>query len=241
MSKRDKRAEIEIMIVIVENRKNVSEAYISSIGREGYAAISFNPQDFISWFHSTTSLDLSAVDGIVLGECGERENITRAIRRQSEVPALALSEETALEHTLKLFAAGVDDVVRKPVHAREIIARICAIRRRQVNDSQCLWNLDGLMIFGDGRGIELNGQFVQVPRRELRILEYLAKSKNRRVSRSQIFNAVYGLLDENVEESVVECHISKLRKKLRTALGYDPIDTQRFLGYQLVGRSVMAA
>jgi hypothetical protein len=33
----------------------------------------------------------------------------------------------------------------------------------------------------------------------------------------------------------VESHISKLRKKLKHALGYDPIDTKRYLGYQLVG------
>lgn len=38
-----------------------------------------------------------------------------------------------------------------------------------------------------------------------------------------------------MEESVVESHISKLRKKLKHALGYDPIDTKRYLGYQLVG------
>ena len=73
-----------------------------------------------------------------------------------------------------------------------------------------------------------------LPRRERRILEYLAANRMRRVSRSAIFNAVYGLFDDEVEESVVESHISKLRKKLRHALGYDPIDTKRFLGYQLV-------
>jgi DNA-binding response OmpR family regulator len=82
---------------------------------------------------------------------------------------------------------------------------------------------------------------VKFPRRELRILEYLAVCRNRRVTREQIFNAVYGILDEEVEESVVESHISKLRKKLRTYLGYDPINTQRFLGYQLMGRAAMAA
>ena len=35
-----------------------------------------------------------------------------------------------LENTLKLFESGVDDVIRKPVHIREILARITAIRRR---------------------------------------------------------------------------------------------------------------
>ena len=38
---------------------------------------------------------------------------------------------------------------------------------------------------------------------------------------------------EDVEENVVESHISKLRKKLRERLGYDPIDSKRFLGYRL--------
>ena len=72
-------------------------------------------------------------------------------------------------------------------------------------------------------------------------LEYLAANRLRRVSRTQIFNAVYGLFDDEVEESVVESHISKLRKKLRLALGYDPIDTRRYLGYQLTARSAKAA
>ena len=39
----------------------------------------------------------------------------------------------------------------------------------------------------------------------------------------------------------MESHVSKLRKKLRFHLGYDPIDTQRFLGYQLAGRLQKAA
>ena len=76
-----------------------------------------------------------------------------------------------------------------------------------------------------------------LPRRERRILEYLAINRGRRVSRTQIFNAVYGLFDEEVEESVVESHISKLRKKLRQIMGYDPIDTKRYLGYQLAAET----
>ena len=40
---------------------------------------------------------------------------------------------------------------------------------------------------------------------------------------------------ECVEESVVEGHISKLRKKLRMRLGYDPIEAKRMAGYTFVG------
>ena len=52
-----------------------------------------------------------------------------------------------------------------------------------------------------------------------------------RVSKAQIFHAVYGLFDGDIDETVIESHISKLRKRLRQRLGYDPIDSKRFLGY----------
>jgi two-component system, OmpR family, flagellar system response regulator FtcR len=62
-------------------------------------------------------------------------------------------------------------------------------------------------------------------------LEFLLRCRGRRVSKTQIFNAVYGLFDEDVDENVIESHISKLRKKLKHRLGFDPIDSKRFLGY----------
>ncbi len=230
------------MIVVVDERQDVTEAYKSSISKEGYSVVSFSPLDFLSWFQSTIEIDLSAVDALVLGEFEDRLQVAKSIKSKAGIPTIALNDVAALETTLRLFAAGIDDVVRKPVHAREIIARIAAIRRRTVGQhKQALWDLDGLTIYGGGRNPEICGQIFQVPRRELRILEYLAANKGRRSTRAQIFASVYGVFDEHVEECVVESHISKLRKKLRTELGYDPIDTQRYLGYQLVGREAMAA
>lgn len=53
------------------------------------------------------------------------------------------------------------------------------------------------------------------------------------MTKAQVFNAIYGVFDEDVEENVVESHISKLRKKLREKMGFDPIESKRFLGYRL--------
>lgn len=221
------------MIILVDDRVEVTDAYRASFSREGISAASFTPIDFDNWFHSTSGPDLAAVEAFILGDFLQREMVTRAIKTRSEAPAIALNDSIGLESTLKLFAAGADDVVRKPVHAREIIARISAIRRRTSPRSKAT-DLGDLRVFNDGRDPEVAGKTMVLPRRERRILEYLAANRNRRVSRNQIFNAVYGLFDEEVEESVVESHISKLRKKLRNALGYDPIDTKRYLGYQLL-------
>ena len=226
----------QTMIIFVEERPDIADAYCASFGREGMSTASFSPSDFDNWFHSTSSPDLTAVEAFVLGDFARRELITRTIKTRSEAPAIALNDGSGLETTLKLFAAGMDDVVRKPVHAREIIARIGAIRRRTTAPER-FTDIGGLRIFSDGRDPEINGEVIGLPRRERRILEYLAANRNRRVTRNQIFNAVYGLFDEEVEESVVESHISKLRKKLRQTMGYDPIDTKRYLGYQLIVRA----
>ena len=91
-----------------------------------------------------------------------------------------------------------------------------------------------MCIFLDGRDPEVDGQPLPLPRRERRILEYLANNSGRRVTKTQVFNAIYGIFDEEVEENVVESHISKLRKKLREKIGFDPIDSKRFLGYRLI-------
>ena len=65
------------------------------------------------------------------------------------------------------------------------------------------------------------------------MLEYLAGNGERRASRAQVYNAVYGVLEDHVEECVIESHISKLRKKLAKVLGVNVIDSRRYLGYRL--------
>jgi DNA-binding response OmpR family regulator len=225
------------MIFVVDHRQEVCEAFTTAMSREGYSAISLSPQDTFGWLQTTSESEYCSVEGVLLGDCESRELIAQRFRKLGNAAIIALSDSANLDATLKLYVAGVDDVVRKPVHAREIIARISAIKRREFGSKDALWNADGLTVYGNGRDLEISGQVMKVPRRELRILEYLAMSRNRRVTRAQIFNAIYGMYDENVEESVVESHISKLRKKLKVTLGYDPINTQRFLGYQLMGRT----
>ena len=163
----------------------------------------------------------------------------RTSRERSRAPVIAMNEAPSLEQTLSLFAAGVDDVVRKPIHVREILARVGAIRRRlEIEQDHAI--VGEMRVFFDGRDPEIKGNVLPLPRRERRILEYLVANRGRRVSKAQIFNSIYGIFDDNVEENVVESHISKLRKRLRHRLGYDPVHSQRYLGYSLAASAVTA-
>ena len=221
------------MIVIVDERELVKDGFNSLFGREGVASAGFGSSEFSDWVSSAAEDDLKAVRAFLIGECSSEIVCPRRIRDRSGAPVIALSEQHSLENTLRLFESGVDDVVRKPVHIREILARISAISRR-VQDEKVYSEFGALRIFMDGRDPEIDGTPLPLPRRERRILEFLAGNAGRRVTKTQVFNAIYGIFDEDVEENVVESHISKLRRKLRERLGFDPIDSKRFLGSRLL-------
>jgi two-component system, OmpR family, flagellar system response regulator FtcR len=222
------------MIIIVDERATVTKAYCGSLMREGLATTGFSHVEFEEWFGSAGKNDLSAIEAIILGAFPNRASVISRIKAKNTLPVIAVNDLADLDSMIDLFVAGADDVVRKPVHAREFVARIGAIKRR-VCDTPGQMTIGELRVYFDGRDPEACGFVLAMPRRERRILEYLAANRTRRVNRAMIFNAVYGLFEEEVEESVVESHISKLRKKLKHALGYDPIDTKRYLGYQLTG------
>jgi DNA-binding response OmpR family regulator len=221
------------MIVIVDERDTVKEGYTAWFDREGVSATGFCAADFGNWVKTVSEPDIGAVEAFLIGDCEDRHLLPRIIRNRSDAAVIAMNDHKSLDETLDLFEAGVDDVVRKPVHVREILARIKAIHRRaKVEDEGKL--VGDIRVFSDGRDPEIRGEVLPLPRRERRILEYLVANRGRRVTKSQIFNFVYGLFGEDIDENVVESHISKLRKRLRHRLGYDPIDSQRYLGYRLV-------
>jgi DNA-binding response OmpR family regulator len=155
------------------------------------------------------------------------------VKSRIRTALIALNDQRSLEETLELFAAGVEDVIRKPVHVREILARVAAIRRRAPDEQRANHQIS-MHVFFDGRDPVVAGQVLRLPRRERRILEFLVSKRERRVTKAQIFSAVYGLFNESIDENIIESHISKLRKRLRHRLGHDPIDSQRYLGYRLV-------
>jgi DNA-binding response OmpR family regulator len=218
------------MIVVVDERELVKDGYTCLFGREGIPSTGFDPSEFGEWVTTAADADVAAIEAFLIGQSERALELPRAIRDRSQAPVIAVSDHPSLEATLALFDCGVDDVVRKPVHPREILARAAAIRRRLKVISNYT-DVGAIRVFSDGRDPEINGEVFPLPRRERRILEYLIANRGRRVSKTQIFNAIYGIFDEDVEENVVESHISKLRKKLRKKLDVDPIDSKRFLGY----------
>lgn len=215
---------------MIEDREAVVAAYSAGFQQIGQKLEAFSGSAFTEWFEASPKSEWESIEGAILGECDEVERYVRMLSGRANIPSIVLVEGVKLETILSLFSAGADDVVRKPVHIRELLCRLSAIRRRGKN-SAASEPVSSLKIFFDGRDPIVAGTPLELPRRERRILEYFVVNFNKRLSKEQIFNAVYGVFEENVCEAVVESHICKLRKKLKDRLGYDPIDSKRYLGY----------
>ncbi|WP_369415052.1 response regulator transcription factor [Acuticoccus kalidii] len=222
------------MYIVIDSRDVVANGYKAGFEREGLACSTFSGRDFSDWLHSLSDTDIRAIQAVIVGEAPDRLGIPTIVRTRAKTPIIALKEEQGLDETLALFNVGVDDVVKKPAPVRELVARAHAIWRRS-SDAREEAQFGRLTVYFDSRDPTVDGRSLELPRRERQILEYLVKNRRRRITKTQLFNAIYGLFNENVDETVIEGHISKLRKKLRQRLGHDVIDAKRFAGYAFTG------
>ena len=221
------------MYIIVDERSHVADDFVQNLEREGVSTRCFLSRDFPNWIGAAPPDDLDHVKTFLLGDFDGRAALASLIRNHSKAPIIALSEKGNLQETLALFSYKFDDVIRKPVHVREIIARSEAVWRQLNRYSQP--KFERLCVFNDGRDPEIDGTPLLLPRRERDILEYLVRKRGRCLSKRQIFNAIYSDDSDTLKECVVEGHISRLRKKLRQRLGHDPISAKRNIGYSYSG------
>jgi len=221
-----------IMIVIIDEETRRMASYDSGFMKAGEITVEFERDDFMCWIDTIDIEDASTIEGILIHADWDKLDTIKAIRKKSDAPIIALVDKRLLELTKCLYNHGVDDVVTMSVHCDELLIRMVAIKKRLIQNSNSISNKPIILYF-DGRDPQICGEPIELPRRERRILEYLAIIKGRRASKSQLFGAIYGVFDEKIDENVIESHISKLRKKLRGKLGDDPIDSKRYLGYRL--------
>lgn len=224
------------MIVVIDDSPILNSLFYEQFTKEGFALDTLSAAEFQSWIHYAQEEDVSSIEAFFLCDTDDHGSISKKIRARSNAPVLALLEKITLPKTLSFFHSGVDDVLRRSVDVKEIIARVAAITRREggsLRTKEAVFTVGEIQVFNDGRDPKISGEDFILPRRERRILEYLVANKNMRVTKTQLFNAIYGLFETEVEENVIESHISKLRKKLKQKFGYDIIDSKRFLGYKL--------
>ena len=151
-----------------------------------------------------------------------------------KAPILMLTAKGEVDDKVTGLDSGADDYLTKPFMAKELLARIRALLRRNY-DSQ-----DGILSFGD---ITLNtnsatltssgnGQSIRLSDKEFRILEYMIANKGSILTREQLALKIWGYESE-AEYNNVEVYMSFTRKKLAFIHARTQIEAVRGIGYEL--------
>ncbi|SAK67751.1 response regulator protein [Caballeronia fortuita] len=162
-----------------------------------------------------------------------KELLGRLRRRGDTVPVLMLTAHGSIEDKVECFAAGADDFVVKPFDARELVARIKALVRRQSAQKAIALVCGQLHYEFDSREFSYGGVPLTLRRREHAILEALILRQGKTVSKSMLMESIFSL-DDVASADAIDIYIHRLRKRL--AGGNAQIMTLRGLGYILRAR-----
>ena len=169
-------------------------------------------------------LNLPGMDGL---------DILRAIRREKpELRVLVLTARSSLEDRVAGLDLGADDYLTKPFDLEELEARVRGLLRRTYTVRSTVVTVGPLVLDTQKREISTGGKLIYLTRKEFEILEHLMLHTDRVVSQEELLEHVWQA-DVNPFSHSIRMHISSLRKKLREALGYDPIATKIGHGYCL--------
>ncbi|SHK96164.1 DNA-binding response regulator, OmpR family, contains REC and winged-helix (wHTH) domain [Paraburkholderia terricola] len=156
--------------------------------------------------------------------------LARLRRRGDTVPVLMLTANGSTEDKVDCFDAGADDYVVKPFDARELVARIKGLIRRQSGAMSEHLTCGDLQYIADTREFRHNGQPLILRRREHTVLETLMLRKGKTVPKATLMETMFSLDDEPSADAV-EIYIHRLRRHLYRSSAQ--IVTLRGLGYIL--------
>lgn len=217
-------------VLIVEDEADLAALIRRSLSRHGFAADVAHSITEFEDLYPAAPYDLILLD-LMLPD-GDGLDIVRRLRAAKDrVAVLAVTARDTVPERVAGLDSGADDYLVKPFAQEELLARMRALLRRPMGSAAQV--AVGNLVFDlSTREVSVGGQAVIVPRRELAILELLARRANRVVTRDTIENSIYSF-DEIVETNTLDVHISRLRRRLADAQAGVVIHGVRGVGYML--------
>lgn len=220
-------------VLLVEDEKRMAQALCEILHLEKYEVDHY--ADGISGLSAVESdiYDIIILD-VMLPEMDGFEIAQKARQKGVRTPILMLTAKGELDDKVRGLDSGADDYLTKPFMTRELLARLRALGRRNINTS------DGKLKFKDialdtntlTLSCSSNGQSVKLSEKEYRILEYLIANQGQILTREQLAVKIWGY-ENDAEYNNVEVYMSFTRKKLAFVGAKTEIKAVRGIGYEL--------
>lgn len=217
-------------ILLVEDEKNVAGFIKKGLTEEFYTVDVFVNGEEGFLMATTTGYDLIILD-IMLPDMNGVELCRRIRNHNIKTPVLMLTAVDSIESKVKGLDSGADDYLTKPFAFEEFLARVRALLRRPTLTGTFL-KVSDLTLDPVRHEAKRGGQIIQLTWKEFALLEYLMRNKDRVLSRTKIFDHIWGD-DLDTSSNVVDVYISYLRDKIDKNYSPKLIHTVRNVGYVL--------
>lgn len=151
-------------------------------------------------------LSLPRLDGL---------DVTRALRKQSNVPIIMLTARADESDKLVGLELGADDYITKPFSPKELVARVRTVLRRvaSMESGAEIIRAGDLTLEVPRMKASLGGREIELTPTEFQLLAVLAAQPGRIFTRAQLLEAVHGVAFESYERAI-DAHVKNLRRKL---------------------------
>ncbi len=165
---------------------------------------------------------------------GDGFEILRSLKKQNKTDGIIIiSAKETLETKIEGFNLGADDFLTKPFHLSELLVRIQALIRRKQFKGNNILVFSEIEIDTLARTVKVNGVEIDITKKEIDLLLYLAGNGNRVLSRAAIAEHLSGDMADMLDNhDFVYAHIKNLKKKLGDAGSGDYIRSVYGLGYK---------
>jgi two-component system OmpR family response regulator len=181
---------------------------------------------------SSSAFDAIVMDRMLPGMDGL--SVVRALRAAGvETPILILSALGQLDERVLGLRAGGDDYLTKPFGFSELHARIeNLLRRHGGKGPETTLRCGDLEMNLLSRKVARAGRALDLLPREFKLLEYFLRNRDRVVTRTMLLEQVWDYRFDP-HTSIIDTHISRLRKKLDEGFPAPLLHTLRGVGYRL--------
>ena len=221
-------------ILVVDDERAVRESLRRALELEGYEIeLAEDGREALERLEREDQPDAVILDVLMPGVDGLE--VCRTLRSQgSRLPVLMLTARTQVEDRVEGLDAGADDYLTKPFALEELLARVRALLRRSGEDGSGGDTLSfaDLELDPGTREVTRGNERIELTRTEFSLLELFLRNPRQVLTRSVIFERVWGY-DFGFASNSLDVYIGYLRRKTEASGKPRLIHTVRGVGYAL--------
>ncbi|MBE2213155.1 MAG: response regulator transcription factor [Opitutaceae bacterium] len=220
-----------MVVLVVDDEKKVAGLVRSGLEEQGWTVeVAHDGNDALT-LAGSRHFDALVLDIMLPGRDGL--SVLRRLREEKNtVPVVLLTARGDVRERVEGLELGADDYLPKPFSMLELVARLKAVWRRRTGDGLNVLSYADLVVNLHTRAVRRGDRAIELTAREFSLLECLLRTPGRVVTRTQLYESVWGY-NFDPETNIVDVAIQRLRRKIDDDSGPRLIQTVRGVGYAL--------